>query len=240
METSFFIRPIQGEKRYALTVYVVADGDCLAGRKQQKKHVETKGATLWQYAYEQEIKRRKNMALFGKKKHSLEEIMQYIAALSQEEKDELLSKMQDVSENNETSEEEPAPVEQEEKEETVESGETSPEETENQPVEPADEVATEKAVETEEPMPETPMETPQPEGKTGVNYGELIAAQDAKIKSLEGVITELKKTVETIVENQDKQNFGYSPHASFDDDAATERRNAVLEGYAPRRAEQYK
>lgn len=198
------------------------------------------------------------MALFGKKKRSLEEIMQDIEALSEEEKNELLSKMQ--PEKTETSEEAPEPAVEEENDKTVENEtleetetpEASTEETaetageaagptETETEAPAEEVPTEEPVETIESVPDTPLEKPQPEEQqTGGNYDELIAAQNARIDSLESQLSALKETVEKVVANQDNKNFGYSPKANFDDDVQTSRRDAILQGYAPRRAEQYK
>lgn len=198
------------------------------------------------------------MALFGKKKRSLEEIMQDIEALSEEEKNELLSKMQ--PEKTETSEEAPEPAVEEENDKTVENEtleetetpEASTEETaetageaagptETETEAPAEEAPTEEPVEMIESVPDTPLEKPHPEEQqTGGNYDELIAAQNARIDSLESQLSALKETVEKVVANQDNKNFGYSPKANFDDDVQTSRRDAILQGYAPRRAEQYK
>ena len=198
------------------------------------------------------------MALFGKKKRSLEEIMQDIEALSEEEKNELLLKMQ--PEKPETSEEAPEPAVEEENDKTVENEtleetetpEASTEETaetageaagptETETEAPAEEAPTEEPVEMIESVPDTPLEKPHPEEQqTGGNYDELIAAQNARIDSLESQLSALKETVEKVVANQDNKNFGYSPKANFDDDVQTSRRDAILQGYAPRRAEQYK
>lgn len=201
------------------------------------------------------------MALFGKKKRSFDEIMQDVESLSEEEKNELLSRLQskpveeaasaetenvETAENNppETAEqgEEPQAAEQTEDAEATETAEPVAEavETTEETETAAEEAPTEPpAEETVETTSDAPLETPQPEEQTGTNYDELIAAQNARFDSLESQIAALKETVEKVVANQDNKNFGYSPKANFDD-VQTSRRDAILQGYAPRRADQYK
>lgn len=172
------------------------------------------------------------MSLFGKKKLSLEEILKGISELSDEEKAKVLSSMQTVTESTEVTDagsEDAASVSLD-AEESSESG--SAIDAEN---EPPDSV--------EETMAESPMETPQTEGQTeqpGENYSELFAAQNAKIESLENQVTALAEKLEKVVAKQDNQNFGYSPKANFDEDNSSSRYDAVMQGYAPRRADQYK
>lgn len=180
------------------------------------------------------------MAIFGKKKLSLEDILKGIADLSEEEKATVLSSIQEnkteyASEENETDSGVEEIVESEETEspaETVEeTAETNVEETE---VEESG---------TPVPMAETPTETAQVEESIqehDQNYDELFAAQNARISSLESQLASFKETLENVVTNQDKQNFGYSPKAHFDEDNSSSRYDAVMQGYAPRRADQYK
>lgn len=200
------------------------------------------------------------MALFGKKKLSLEDILKGISELSEEEKATVLSSMQEhsaeqVSETNEmesVAEESVATEQAAESEEAVdESAAPADNVEETESAAEAVEETTETNVEETEgeegdstaPMAETPMETPQveePAEELGQNYDELFAAQNAKIESLESQLTALKETLENVVTNQDKQNFGYSPKAHFDENVDTTRMDAVMQGYAPRRADQYK
>lgn len=206
------------------------------------------------------------MSLFGKKKLSLDEILKGIETLSEEEKAKVLAVIQGANEP--VKETESAPVDEEAvgAEETADTanaedvaevtsgdiedteaseGETfEPEppvkQTENE-AETGDEVASEEIVEEIEPDAETPMEAPQADAESaGNNYEELFAAQNARIESLSSEITALKELVEKVINNQDNQNFGYSPKANFDEDISASRMDAVMQSYAPRRAEQYK
>lgn len=195
------------------------------------------------------------MALFGKKKLSLDEILKGIAELSEEERAKVLSSMQGgdsapaPDEGEQEAEETKEPVEETEEaaaeSESVELEEPSDGETEilEQETESETEAGAEmeETLEGTEPMAETPAESPQvEESAQGPNYEELFQAQTARIDSLESQVNELKGKLENVVANQDNQNFGYSPKANFDEDVQTSRRDAILQGYAPRRADQYK
>lgn len=203
------------------------------------------------------------MALFGKKKLSLDEILKGIAELSEEERAKVLSSMQGgdsapaPDEGEQEAEETKEPVEETEEvaaeSESVELEESSDGETEipeqeteseteaEAEVEAGTGIEMEESLEETEPMTETPAESPQvEESAQGPNYEELLQAQTARIDSLESQVNELKGKLENVVANQDNQNFGYSPKANFDEDVQTSRRDAILQGYAPRRADQYK
>lgn len=206
------------------------------------------------------------MSLFGKKKLSLEEILKGISELSEEEKAKVLSSMQTANESvsetldQETGKEEVSveatqepvgEVPMHEGTESTEGTDAESEETESVSVSAEESGESESAIDAEnetpasveETVPEAPMETPQAEEQTeqaGENYSELIAAQNAKIESLESQVTALAAKLETVVTNQDNQNFGYSPKANFDEDNSSSRYDAVMQGYAPRRADQYK
>lgn len=178
------------------------------------------------------------MALFGKKKRSIDELIEDIAELSEDEKSKLLAMLN--GENQEV--EEPVEVvsEEVEQEETVEE-EPSEGDLENDPVAEQEEVVDE-VEEVEEVMDNAPTETPEPirDETPATNYDDVIAAQAARIDSLEASVAELKQTVETVVSNQDNKNFGVSPKADFNDDEQNLRRDAILQSYAPRRYDQYK
>lgn len=203
------------------------------------------------------------MALFGKKKLSLDEILKGIAELSEEEKEKVLSSIQGgktetapVAEGQETEAaeetmDESESVELEEPTSENEGNEISSENTETEPTtEESEDVSGEEIVtETDsteavldvETTAELPAESPQAEETAQVpNYDELIQAQTARIDSLESQLEEFKARLERVVANQDKQDFGYSPKANFDEDVQTSRRDAILQSYAPRRADQYK
>lgn len=198
------------------------------------------------------------MALFGKKKLSIDELVKGIQELSEDEKNKLMSMLtkteapvEEVVEETEAmetpvEEEQEAPmaseeVEEVEQEETVE--EPTEEETTEEPLTeaPMEEDTMEEIVE-EEVVDNSPTDTPAPveEPAASQNYDEIIASQNARIDSLESVIKALKETVDKVVANQDNKNFGVSPKANFDEDLTVSRRNAILQGYAPRRADQYK
>lgn len=197
------------------------------------------------------------MALFGKKKLSLDEILRGISELSEEERAKVLSSMQGgdsapaPDEGEQEAEETKEPVEETEEvaaeSESVELEESSDGETEmpeqetESETEAGDEIEMEELLEETEEMAETPAESSQvEESAQGPNYEELLQAQTARIDSLESQVNELKAKFENVVTNQDNQNFGYSPKANFDEDVQTSRRDAILQGYAPRRADQYK
>ena len=194
------------------------------------------------------------MAIFGKKKLSFDEIIKGIEELSDKEKAQVLSAMQHsepVEEPVET--EEPmtgteetteAPAESGEVEETQGSEEVvAPTEAE-MPVEGAEQTTVEEteAVDQLDVMPDTPTETPEStatETETPNNYDELIAAQNARIDSLERAISTMMERMEQMVSNFDNQNFGYSPQ-NYGEEESSSRMSAVMQGYAPRRAGQYK
>lgn len=200
------------------------------------------------------------MSLFGKKKLSVEDILKGIAELSEEEQATVLSSMQkhNAESASETNDTHAVAEESVEAEEVVENGEPTNESTESAdsveetelPTETVEETTETNVEETEveegdstEPTAETPTETPQSEEfaqEQGQNYDELFAAQNARITSIESQLTALKEKLENVVANQDKQNFGYSPKAHFDENVDTTRMDAVMQGYAPRRADQYK
>lgn len=186
------------------------------------------------------------MALFGKKKRSIDELIQDIAELSEDDKNKLLAMLNGENQAEEELVEEVS--EEVEQEETVE--EPVEEVTEEQPVEeevveeePVEEMGEENAMEIEQAMEQAPTETPEPiQEETQAqpqNYDDVIAAQQARIDSLESMVNELKATVEKVVENQDNKNFGESPRADFSEDMQTSRRDAIFQSYAPRRYDQY-
>lgn len=214
------------------------------------------------------------MALFGKKKLSLDEILKGINDLSEEDKAKLGDHMKDLYKAEDEREIDKIESEKADNAEKADEKENEVKEESEEIGKDVDEIETEVAedksedegsfndnsdpalenpnnvekVESEEeveevPMTEAPIETPntQVEGTQGAsNYEELIAAQSARIDSLEGVVSALRETVEKIVENHDNKNFGYSPKANFEDDVPMSRRDAILNSYAPRRADQYK
>ena len=196
------------------------------------------------------------MALFGKKKRSIDDLLEDIAALSEEEKNSLVSMLtKQETEQEEVKEpiEEPSEEVEVEQEETVEEepseGALESDPVEQEPVAEQEEVVGEveeveetPAMEVEEAMDNAPTETPEPirDETHATNYDDVIAAQAARIDSLEALVAELKQTVETVVSNQDNKNFGVSPNADFNDDEQNLRRDAILQSYAPRRYDQYK
>lgn len=206
------------------------------------------------------------MSLFGKKKLSLEEILKGISELSDEEKAKVLSSMQTVTESVseasdretekedvsvETTQEPVGEVSTHEETESTEVTDAGSEDAASVSLDAEESSESGSAIDAEneppdsveETMAESPMETPQTEGQTeqpGENYSELFAAQNAKIESLENQVTALAEKLEKVVAKQDNQNFGYSPKANFDEDNSSSRYDAVMQGYAPRRADQYK
>ena len=200
------------------------------------------------------------MSIFGKKNLSLDEILKGIESLSEEDKAKVIESLQPSTEPEEPTPVEETPVEEpveeveeveaveetempeEEATEAVAEDVQGMEETEDaMPVEEMDVEPMEEVEEIPEPMPENPMETPEPEmQQANGNYDELFAAQTAKIDALESQLAAFKETLETVLKNQENQNFGYSPKADFSEDTHSARMDAVMQGYAPRRAGQYK
>lgn len=130
-----------------------------------------------------------------------------------------------------------------EREESAETAEAEPPEEE-----PTEENAqTEEPPVSEEPIPEEPPAEEPSAGPvppepipTEDKSKELIEAQTARIDALESQLSAMKELLDNIVTNQDNQNFGMSPQADFSDDARSLRTSAVLQGYAGRRANDYK
>lgn len=200
------------------------------------------------------------MSLFGKKKLSLTDILKGIEDLAEEEKAQVLSVLQ-PAETTVEEVEELTPVETMDEAEEIENGEVdevqeseegTTESVEEMPVEeagetnvesslPVDDMQGAEEVEEYETIPDVPTETPETmaETSTPINYDELIAAQNARIDSMESAISTIMEKLEQMVSNFDNQNFGYAPQ-SGDDDNTMSRMNAVMQGYAPRRAEQYR
>ncbi|MBQ5930436.1 MAG: hypothetical protein IIX02_06560 [Clostridia bacterium] len=200
------------------------------------------------------------MSLFGKKKLSLTDILKGIEDLAEEEKEQVLSVLQ-PAETTVEEVEELTPVETMDEAEEIENGEVdevqeseegTTESVEEMPVEeagetdvesslPVDDMQGAEEVEEYETIPDVPTETPEAmaETSTPINYDELIAAQNARIDSMESAISTIMEKLEQMVSNFDNQNFGYAPQ-SGDDDNTMSRMNAVMQGYAPRRAEQYR
>lgn len=174
------------------------------------------------------------MALFGKKKLSLEEILAGIAALSEEEKATLQAKIQGADAKSEQVEEkesdeqttdgngENESVETENVEENVETGENEVEE--NQPEEATTETEevtaesetdtvtepTEENIETETVEENSVVESPVDE-QASENTGEIVKGLTDRVVALEETIkglVELKAMMEEYTEKQ-KANFGY-------------------------------
>lgn len=111
----------------------------------------------------------------------------------------------------------------------------------------AENTATEDVTVSEEPIPEEPpAEEPNAEPVQAEpipaedKSKELLEAQTARIDALESQLSAMKELLDSIATNQDNQNFGMSPQADFSDDARSLRTSAVLQGYAGRRANDYK
>ena len=194
------------------------------------------------------------MAIFGKKKLSLDEIIKGIEELTDEEKAQVFSAMQPAEPVEEPAEsEEPMTEPEEITEPPAERGEVEKMEESEEVVEPTEEemsvegaeqptVEETEAVEKLDVMPNAPTETPEStahETETPNNYDELIAAQNARIDSLESAISTMMERMEQMVSNFDNQNFGYSPQ-NYGEEESSSRISAVMQGYAPRRAGQYK
>lgn len=112
---------------------------------------------------------------------------------------------------------------------------------------PAEEAPTENTATEDVPIPEEPpAEEPSTEPVQAEplpaedKSKELLEAQTARIDALESQLSAMKELLDNIVTNQDNQNFGMSPQADFSDDARSLRTSAVLQGYAGRRANDYK
>ena len=196
------------------------------------------------------------MSLFGKKKRSLDDILQDIQALSEEEQAQLRVKMQGEPAPDARPEPDPSTEAESKTEESsvedagqTESADVEPQTSDGEPAEPSatEEAPSEEAEgepaqeeETAPPVPAEPLDTPQPEERQSGNSDELYAALQAKYDSLESQFKEMQATLEKIVAKQDNQNFGYSPKANFEEEGASSRMDGVLNGYAPRRADQYK
>lgn len=188
-------------------------------------------------------------------KLSLEQILQGINELSEEDKAKVSEMLNGAPEETAPVEEETETVEMTEEtpEENVEEVEGETEEFAEAPQEEVEEVSEETApvenvdvaedVNAMDEMADAPMETPEStateETAAPNNYDELIAAQTARIDSLESALSTLMERMEQIVSNYDNQNFGYSPN-NYQDEDNSSRMNAVMQGYAPRRAGQYR
>lgn len=150
---------------------------------------------------------------------------------------------EEVGQTDEPTTESPAEGGQTPETELEESAATSeselPEETETAT---AENTATEDMTVPEEPPAAEPSAEPaQPEPLPAEDKSkELLEAQTARIDALESQLSAMKELLDSIATNQDNQNFGMSPQADFSDDARSLRTSAVLQGYAGRRANDYK
>ena len=168
------------------------------------------------------------MALFGKKKRTLEEILEDIKALSAEEKDTLAAKMAE----SDTEEPEAAPAETpvEENAETVDEAPEVPE--------VAEATETEEVTEAPETAPEVAPEAPAEVETDPVeedNTAEMIKALTDRVNALEGTLSELEGLKAQMDEyvNKQKDSFGYKSSAgsnakNIDDMSAEELKNHIL------------
>ncbi len=199
--------------------------------------------------------------MFGLKKKTVEDILSEIGKLDETERAKLLEALSGsaseavAAESQETPEIEPQTSEAITDGQTdAPAGEPSAEgeqtpETEDMEAEsmPEAEPTAEEVTAEETPVAETPLmedsisEPAQPDPLPVEDKSkELIEAQTARIDALESQLSAMKELLDNIVSNQDNQNFGQSPTADFNEDAQSLKTSAVLQGYAGRRANDYK
>lgn len=200
--------------------------------------------------------------MFGFKKKTVEDILSEIEKLTDEEKSRLIGALNGAPEGSEAGDS--LPVEEDSEAVAEETAEEPPAASEENPENPPADIETGADGETgeeggenasmpqesieEPPTAESPAEEIVPETESVSesashsedNMRELVESQTAKISALESELAALKETIDNIVANQDNQNFGLSPTADFGGDESFERRDAVLRGYAGRRANEYK
>ena len=106
--------------------------------------------------------------------------------------------------------------------------------------------ATDEAQEGQETIEEPPIAptteepTVQPQEGVGDNTNELIEAQNARIEALQSQLEAMQETLRNIVEAADNKDFGSSPEPDYSGENERERFSAVMQGYAGRRANEYK
>lgn len=156
---------------------------------------------------------------------------------------------EEETENGEGTEREPAPEPAPENaaENAPENVETQAAEETPEPLQETPQGATEEAQEGQEPIEAPPVETAPEEppaltqaGGVGDNTSELIAAQNAKIEALQSQLEAMQETLRNIVEAADNKDFGSSPEPDYSGENERERFSAVMQGYAGRRANDYK
>lgn len=179
------------------------------------------------------------MGLFSKeKKMTFDEILAGIEALTPEEKEKLISKIN--GEANPEAPEAPEVPEAPEAEETAEAPETTPEgeETETETPEAVPEVE-EGLEEPAEETPEAPTEEPTAEPMNDTeqdNTAEMLKSFGDRLSALEATINELnglKASMEEYV-NKQKESFGFKSnggagsHKDFQDMSAAELKQHIL------------
>ena len=182
------------------------------------------------------------MGLFGKKKLTLEEILEGLAGLTPDEKKQVKAKMEETPapespaepENTETTPEPEAPeIPEEQKAEEIPE-EPSVEEESQAPAEEAvpDEAPAEEAPVTEEPASETAPEMNEAETN---NETDILGGLTERVQELENSVAEfreLKEKMEEYVTKQ-KEAFGYKSestgtHKDYSDMSAAELKAHIL------------
>lgn len=186
------------------------------------------------------------------KKKTVEDILSEIEKLDEAERARLLETLSGGADEAVEAEPQERPENEPQTDETEEVGQTPETELEEsaataetelpEETATAENTATEDVTVPEEPPAEEPSTEPvQAEPIPAEDKSkELLEAQTARIDALESQLSAMKELLDSIATNQDNQNFGMSPQADFSDDARSLRTSAVLQGYAGRRANDYK
>lgn len=205
--------------------------------------------------------------MFGKKKLSLDEILNGLDDLTPEEKDKVKAKMDDlykaedereidkIEEKKADDTEVKDEKSEEKQEETEEIGkdvdevesEVTDGETAAETEEKADETENEeKPEETEEPAPaeepaEKSVEKPEPEESAEEKEAkkELDDAQSARISAIEENQAKMMELLDNIMERLENKDFGANPSAPESNEETSERQAAVMRGYAGAKARDY-
>lgn len=206
------------------------------------ENVEQRETQKPKIVYEKSKKKeKKKMALFGKKKMSLDEILESVKNLSDEEKSELKAKMDDLYKAEDEREidkvEEEKAGDTETADEKAEDVKDESEEIGKDVDEVKDEVAEDKGEQAEETAEDKPDDTTVQEDKAQEAQAEMVKALTDRVAALEtaiGELTELKNTMDEYNrKTADKYGYGGQAHGdakSWSDMSAAELKAGILNG----------
>lgn len=164
------------------------------------------------------------MALFSKKKRTLEELLDEIKSLSADEKSALTAKLTEADSTDEVTEDTTTETEDEVAEETVAEAETET------PADETPETVETVVEETEDTTEDVTPEAAETEDEAKVN--EAFEAMSARLTAIEESYVKLAEKLEAMAEKLDEGNFGnYGGKTPEGEDNANGEDSRVMQSY---------